>query len=94
MPENIHQEVTMIGYLVSIKKTATRNGHIMYFGTFTDEKGAFLDSVHFPKIATKYPFRGKGVYALKGRITSEFDFYSLEVNWMERLYYKKDKRYN
>ena len=94
MQENIHKKVTMIGYLVSIKKTATRNGHIMYFGTFTDEEGAFLDSVHFPKIAIKFPFRGKGVYVLKGTVTSEFDFYSLEVSSMERLYYKKDKRYH
>jgi len=94
MKKNIHQEVTMIGYLVSIKKTATRNGHIMYFGTFTDEEGAFLDSVHFPEIAIKFPFRGKGVYALKGTVTSEYDFYSLEVNSMQRLYYKKDKRYH
>lgn len=65
----------------------------MYFGTFTDEDGAFLDSIHFPNIACKYPFRGKGVYELKGKVTSEFDFYSLEVNYMQRLYYQQDKRY-
>ena len=89
----LYQEITMMGYLISVKKTVTKKGEIMYFGTFTDEDGAFLDSIHFPNIACKYPFRGKGVYELKGKVTSEFDFHSLEVNYMQRLYYQQDKRY-
>ena len=93
MKKHLHKKTTMMGYLISVKKTTTKKGEIMYFGTFTDEDGAFLDSIHFPKIANKYPFRGKGVYELKGKVTSEFDFYSLEVNYMEKLYYKKDERY-
>ena len=94
MKNNRQKEVTMIGYLVSVKKTTTQKGETMYFGTFTDEKNIFFDSVHFPKIAAEYPFRGKGVYELQGRISEEFDFYSLIVSTMKRLFYKKDKRYN
>ena len=92
--KNINREIIMIGYLVSTKKTITKNGEIMYFGTFTDEDGEFLDSVHFPESSLKHPFRGKGIYKLKGKVTEEFDFYSLEINYMERLHYKKDKRYD
>ena len=66
----------------------------MYFGTFLDEDGAFLDTVHFPNETEKYPFRGNGIYVLKGKVTVEFDFYSLEITSMERLHYKKDKRFN
>ena len=76
----------MIGYLISVKQMVTKKGDIMYFGTFTDEDGAFLNCIYFPKIADKYPFSGKGVYELKGKVTSEFDFYSLEVNYMQKLY--------
>jgi len=94
MKNNRQKEVTMIGYLVSVKKTTTQKGETMYFGTFTDEKNIFFDSVHFPKIAAEYPFRGKGVYELQGRISEEFDFYSLIISTMKRLFYKKDKRYN
>ena len=44
------------------KSTKTSNGKIMYFGTFIDENGAFLDTIHFPLIAEKFPFKGIGVY--------------------------------
>ena len=94
MKNHLYLEIKMIGYIISVKKTITKNGEIMYFGTFRDEDGTFLDSIHFPKIAIKYPFKGKGVYALKGKVTKEFDFYSLEVSYMERVYYKKDNRYD
>jgi hypothetical protein len=57
----------------------------MYFGTFLDEAGHFLDTVHFPEVAKKYPFRGPGIYAIKGKVVEEFKYYSLEVIAMEKL---------
>lgn len=94
MKKNLHQTINMLGYFVFRKTTKTSNGKYIYFGTFIDEDGAFLDTVHFPQVAEKYQFNGFGVYQLTGKVTEEFDFYSLEVNYMERLFYKKDKRYD
>ena len=79
--------VTMFGYLVAIKNTGTSKGERMNFGTFVDREGQFIDTVHFPPSASKYPFRGRGVYRLTGKVVEEFDFFTLEVNRMEKLNY-------
>lgn len=94
MKKHLHKKVTMLGYFIFRKTTITKNNERMYFGTFLDEDGAFLDTVHFPNETEKYPFRGNGIYVLKGKVTVEFDFYSLKITSMERLHYKKDKRFN
>ncbi|HLF64648.1 MAG TPA: DNA polymerase III subunit alpha [Saprospiraceae bacterium] len=85
--------VTSAGYLVTIKHTQTSKGQRMYFGTFLDQEGYFLDTVHFPPVAAKYPFRGRGIYRIKGKVVEEFGFYSIEVEEMERLPYIDDPRY-
>ncbi|MEM7549270.1 MAG: DNA polymerase III subunit alpha [Bacteroidota bacterium] len=87
MEHHLGQKVTMVGYLIAIKNTRTSNGRSMYFGTFIDEDGLFIDTVHFPPSASKYPFRGKGIYQMEGKIVEEFEFYTLEVDRMERLHY-------
>ncbi len=94
MKNHLNKVVVMLGYFVFVKTTKTSNGDIMYFGTFVDPKGDFIDTVHFPQVAINYPFRGLGVYALKGKITEDFDFYSIEVNTMNYLPYAEDKRYD
>ncbi|WP_462251373.1 DNA polymerase III subunit alpha [Ekhidna sp.] len=85
LPNHLHQKVQMMGYLVTIKNTGTSNGKRMCFGTFIDKEGAFIDTVHFPPSVAKYPFRGKGIYKLTGKVVEEFDFYSLEVDKMEKV---------
>jgi hypothetical protein len=65
----------------------------MKFGTWVDEAGHFFDTTHFPNSLTRYPFRGKGVYHLRGKVTLDFGFPALEVDWMERLPFRKDERY-
>ena len=57
----------------------------MYFGTFIDTEGAWIDTVHFPPSARAYPFIGPGCYELKGKVVEEYDFISIEVNAMKRL---------
>ena len=93
LPKYTNQIVATTGYLVNIKNTRTSKGEQMYFGTFLDRAGDFLDTVHFPPVAAKYPFRGRGIYKLKGRVAEEFGFYSVEVEEMERLAYISDPRY-
>ncbi len=81
----VNQQIKIIGQLVTIKSTKTRNMQYMYFGTFLDQHGYWIDTVHFPPIADKYPFKGAGCYYLEGKITEEYNFYTLEVSYMEKL---------
>ncbi len=77
--------VEIIGYLVSIKYTGTHKGEKMYFGTFIDLEGYWIDTVHFPPSARVYPFSGPGCYRLIGKVGSEFDFIYLDVSHQYRL---------
>ena len=86
--------VTLEGYLVTTKNTVTSNGKRMYFGTFLDRDGDFIDTVHFPPAATKFPFRGKGVYKITGKVLEEFDCINIEVISMYRLTVVEDPRYS
>lgn len=89
-----NHRVTMYGYLITVKNTKTSNGKRMQFGTFIDYSGHWIDTVHFPPVAAKYPFRGKGIYEIKGKVIEEFGFYSLEVSEMFRLAYIEDVRFS
>ena len=85
---HIGKTVQMLGYLVTIKNTSTTKGKRMQFATFIDRKGHFIDTVHFPPIAARYPFRGKGCYYIKGKVMEEFDVLSVEVSEMEKIGYQ------
>lgn len=87
------KEVVIMGYLVAIKNTSTSKGGRMNFGTFLDMDGHFIDTVHFPPSAAKYPFRGAGIYTITGKVVEEFEFYTIEVNSMEKERYIDDPRY-
>lgn len=93
LPPFLNKEVEMVAYLISVKNTNTSKGDRMNFGTFIDLEGQFLDTVHFPIIAAKYPFIGRGVYLLKGKVVEEFEYYSLEVMEMKKLTYIPDPRF-
>ena len=79
------KNVSITGYLVHVKNTRTVNGKTIHFGTFIDENGHFIDTTHFPPIAEKYPFRGRGCYRIRGKVVEEFRFPSIEVEEMEKL---------
>lgn len=89
MKYHIDQEVSMCGYLIHVRNLNTRskNPQHMQFGCFLDIEGNFIDSVHFPQVAARYKFQGRGVYLLKGKILEDFDFLNLETHYMERLPY-------
>ena len=42
------------------------------FGSLIHPAGDFWDSTQFPLVAAQYPFRGPGVYILKGYVEEEF----------------------
>ncbi len=89
----VNKTITLTGYLVTIKSTVTHKGNAMYFGTFLDREGQWVDTVHFPPIAKKFPFRGRGIYELTGKVTSEFDFLSVEIQSMKKCDYIEDPRF-
>ena len=66
----------------------------MNFGTFLDRKGYFLDRVHFPDVAKRYPFRGRGVYRIIGKVAEEFGFHAIEVSEMYKEAMIEDPRYS
>lgn len=94
----IHQflglRITTFGYLVALKQSQTNRGDHMYFGTFIDQEGNIIDTVHFPEVARKYPFYGKGVYQLIGVVSEEFGYYTIEIGQMQKLAFMEDIRFS
>ncbi len=88
LPGIVGQSVEIVGYLVHRKPTRTSNGKIMYFGTWLDVEGEWLDTVHFPDANNQNPFTGPGCYLIRGKVVEEYGFYSLETQWMKRLKYR------
>jgi DNA polymerase-3 subunit alpha len=82
---SIGKIVDITGYLVTAKNTRTANGARMYFGTFLDIDGYWIDTVHFPQSATKFPFNGPGCYRITGKVIEEFDFIYIDVSEQHRL---------
>lgn len=87
-PAFINKKVRTMGYLITTKRTSTLKKEEMCFGNFLDEEGEFIDTVHFPPVMKKFPFNGRGIYMIEGKVMEEFDAISLEVSYMKRLNYK------
>jgi error-prone DNA polymerase len=93
LPRHIGKTVCVTGYLIHVKPTKTSRGERMYFGTFLDRNGDFLDTVHFPPVASKFVWQGKGIYEVHGRVLEEFGALSVECAEMRKLPYTPDPRY-
>ncbi|MGC1241365.1 MAG: DNA polymerase III subunit alpha [Chryseosolibacter sp.] len=78
------KHVHIIGYVVTTKDTVTKTREYMHFGTFLDREGHVFDTVHFPDIAKKYPFRGRGFYEIHGKVTQDFGVPVIEVTQMDK----------
>ncbi|MDQ3394787.1 MAG: DNA polymerase III subunit alpha [Bacteroidota bacterium] len=79
------KRVDIVGYVVTSKDTWTKGGLRMAFGTFLDEAGEFFDTIHFPDVAKRCPFMGKGFYRIIGVVQEDFGFPAIEVELMEKL---------
>lgn len=77
--------VSIVGYSVTRKRTRTKKGEEMSFGTFLDSDGHWIDTTHFPNVLKQYPFIGKGCYLITGKVVQEFGFYSMDVTAMKKL---------
>jgi len=85
MPDYLGQTITMLGYLVTWKPVHTVKKEMMYFGTYVDAAGDWLDTVHFPDSARRYPLQGRGFYRMTGTVVEEFGVFNLEVERMEKI---------
>lgn len=94
LPDHIGETVWVKGYLIHRKRTSTKGGQNMFFGTFLDEEGQWLDSVHFPEVAKKYFFRGKGVYKVRGKVVEDHSCITIEADYMEKMDVVEDPRYS
>jgi DNA polymerase-3 subunit alpha len=90
---DLNSHIQVYAYLVARKNTRSAGGKSMAFGTFLDQEGCFVDTVHFPQVAAQYPFRGSGVYLLTGKVVEEFGFLSIEISKMEKMAFVADPRY-
>ena len=81
----IGKTVDVLVYYITQKPVRTKNGQLMYFGTFIDSNGDWVDSVHFPDTAQKHRLTGRGYYHMRGKVVEEFGVYSLEVNWLRKV---------
>lgn len=91
--QHIKKIISIEGYFVTVKNTVTSDGKRMFFGTFIDRNGDFIDTVHFPSVIKCYPLRGRGIYIITGKVLSEFDCISIEVTTMYRKNFIQDTRY-
>jgi hypothetical protein len=49
-----------------------------------DREGNVFDTVHFPDVTRKYPFRGRGFYDVRGKVVEDFGVPSIEVSQMSK----------
>jgi DNA-directed DNA polymerase III PolC len=85
IPLYVNQEVQIIGRLVTVKYIKTIRREIMNFATFLDQEGNWIDAVLFPDVAARFRFKGLGCYFMKGKITQEFGFFTLEISHIEKM---------
>ncbi|WP_200585234.1 DNA polymerase III subunit alpha [Pedobacter segetis] len=84
IPAHVGKEIEIVGQLITTKYAKTKHGDAMFFGTFLDKEGQWIDTVLFPEIAARYTFKGKGCYLIRGKVTEEFNFFTVEVSEMKR----------
>lgn len=82
---HIGKTVRMVGNYVCEKTVRTKNNKKMWFGTFLDAEGEFMDTVHFPNNTPSYPFRGKGCYLILGKVVEDFGCPAIEVEKFAKL---------
>jgi DNA polymerase-3 subunit alpha len=81
--------ITVLAYFIARKHVQTKYNDQMFFGTFVDSNLDWIDTVHFPDTAERYPLHTAGFYKITGKVVEDFGVYSLEVHKMIRAGYKQ-----
>ena len=85
LSKHLNKTIRLAGNYVCEKTVRTKNNKKMWFGTFLDAEGEFLDTVHFPNNTPSYPFRGKGCYLILGKLVEDFGCPAIEVEKFAKL---------
>jgi DNA-directed DNA polymerase III PolC len=88
---HLGKQVSVLGYLITSKPVHTVKNETMFFHTFIDADGDWLDTIFFPPVAGRYPVTGRGFYSMKGKVVEEFGVYSVEVNFCKKIGIKSRK---
>ncbi|MEM7373805.1 MAG: DNA polymerase III subunit alpha [Bacteroidota bacterium] len=91
-PQHDQQIASIPGYLINIKQIKTKRNDRMQFAHFVDQRGDMFDATLFPEAVAKYPFTGRGIYLMSGKIVKEFGVYTIEVHSMKKLLFTPDSR--
>ena len=86
--EHNNKVITCLVYFIAHKHVTTKNNDQMYFGTFVDKNLDWIDTVHFPDVAKKYPINNSGFYRITGKVVEDFGVPSVEVQKMFKVGYK------
>jgi len=81
--------INVLAYFIARKHVVTKNNDEMFFGTFIDCNLDWIDTVHFPDSAQRYPLHASGFYRVTGKVTEDFGVFSLEVHKMIQVGYKQ-----
>ena len=80
---HVDKQVTTIGWLITGKTVATKDGHTMKFLSFEDTTGAY-ETVLFPKVYNRYChlLNASRPYILKGKVEEDFGSINVNVSWL------------
>lgn len=81
----VGKEVKVLAYLITTKPVRTSKNEVMFFGTFIDASGDWIDTVHFPDSHSAYPLEGKGFYRMSGKVVEEFGVCTIEVKYCKKV---------
>lgn len=93
LASHLGKTVNILGYSICRKTTATKQHELMGFDAWYDADGNYFNSVIFPGEMKQYPTKGTGIYWVQGKVTEEFGVVSVVVQYLERLPYLRDGRF-
>ncbi|MEO9020781.1 MAG: DNA polymerase III subunit alpha [Ginsengibacter sp.] len=85
---HVGKNITCLVYFIAHKHVITKNNDAMYFGTFVDKELNWIDTVHFPDVAKRYPISNSGFYRITGKVVEDFGVQSIEVHTLFKVGYK------
>ncbi len=85
LDKHLGKEIIVLGYLITSKPSRTIHNETMFFHTFIDAAGDWLDTVFFPPTAKYYNVNGKGFYAIKGKVIEEFGVFTVDVRYCKKI---------
>lgn len=85
LDKHFGKEIIVLGYLITSKPSRTIHNETMFFHTFIDAAGDWLDTVFFPPTARQYNVNGKGFYAMKGKVIEEFGVFTVDVRHCKKI---------